>query len=431
MERSGKARERTGLCDEIVMQASEQFGTPFYIYDISRIRQSIGALKECLDGCFDIALSIKANPNPNLLKKIIDEVEFFDVASLGEIALATMAGVKPEKMLFTGPGKSLKELESTVRLGIGCVVVESLQEALDLEEIAGRFGISVNVALRINPDLRNHSSGMRMGGAASQFGVDESSANEVANSILQLSHLNFVGIHCYFGTQFLDADKVIENFQYIFNLSIRMQKHLRHEFDLIDFGGGFGVPYFQGEDDLDLSCLRNTLPQLVQEYKSRFRSNKNQSLLVESGRYIFAESGWYCASVLYQKFSKGKYFSILDGGSNFHSSLSGLGKLLRRNFPFHVIYFDRLTRERGEKYDLVGPLCTPADQLAFDVEGAPPERGDIVVFEKSGAYGLTFSQINFLSHLSVSEIGYDRESLFYLKKPKTERFLCSEYVIEE
>lgn len=436
------------MCDILITNAVKEsvakFGTPLYLYDIDGMCTNIDRLKKSMAELFSIALSVKANPNPNLLGHLHDSVKYLDVTSLGEILLAEMAGVDPARMIFVGPGKSHEELRQAVSYGLKCVVLESLAEAYQLQAITLDMDQPVSVILRINPDISNNSSGYRMGGAASQFGVDEKNATAVIKTISDLPGLNFIGIHSYLGTQFLDAHKLVDNFAYLFSLSLRLQKTLNLEFEIMDFGGGFGIPYFANENQLDMALIEESIPALMAAYQAEMAPSIQQEFIIESGRFIFGDCGYYCTSVLYCKFSRDERFVVVDGGSNFHASLAGQGKLLRRNFPFHVINSevgsgsvniepsgpDNPESAGGSNtYNIAGPLCLPLDILAKNVAGHAPNPGDIIVFENSGAYGLSFSPSNFLSHLGISEVGLQGGSLACLKRPKTKALLELEYAV--
>jgi len=421
--------------DATIRRALAEYGTPFYIYDIACIERQIGLLRQCLTDRFDIALSLKANPNPNLLKRIHGRCEFVDVASQGEILLARMAGVEPERMIFVGPGKNGDEIDLAVGTNIGCIVAESFEEIEHISRRAVALGRTAAVALRVNPDHQNPASGMAMGGAPSQFGVDEKLALQRIGTLADLPGVRLLGIQVYLGTQVLDAGRICECIAYILDLAIRLQKLSGVRFELVDVGGGFGVAYFKGEKPLDLRQLQSGLRTIAESAVKERQAIAGARWIVEVGRFIFADAGLYCTSVLYTKSSKGRRYCILDGGSNFNASLSGMGKLLRKNFPFRVISRSmppKLSIEAisNDSYTIVGPLCLPLDQLATNVSGPLPLVGDIVAFEKSGAYGLSFSPNGFLSHMNIQEIGLHEGELFALKRRTTEALLRHEFALD-
>lgn len=416
--------------DALIQHVSEAHGTPFYLYDIDGIRQQIGRLKEALGPRFEVALSVKANPNPNLLRRVHASCALVDVASQGEMLLARMAGVAARRMIFVGPGKRLEEIDFAIESGVGCIVAESIEEARDISMRSARLGKTAAMALRVNPDHHN-GAGMAMGGTPSQFGVDEAVAIAHIAELARLPATSFLGIQVYLGTQVLDADHLCEGIAYILDLALRLQERAGVPFEMVDIGGGFGIPYFDGERPLDLARLSSRLRLLLESDGIRHRLGARTRLIAETGRFVFADNGVYCARVLYRKRSRDRHYAILDGGSNFNGNLSGLGKLLRKNFPFRVLR-NRTDAQADDtsRYTLVGPLCTPMDQLAVNAPGAVPNPGDLVVFEKSGAYGLTFSQTGFLSHLAIQEWGVEGGRLLPLKKRKTAELLHAEFDVE-
>ncbi|MNI56954.1 L-glutamyl-[BtrI acyl-carrier protein] decarboxylase [compost metagenome] len=173
------------------------------------------------------------------------------------------------------------------------------------------------------------------------------------------------------------------------------------ECEFIDLGGGFGVPYFSHEKELDIEHVCRETNRLVEEY---LRDSPETRFMIESGRFLLAESGVYVARVLYVKESKGEKFLILDGGMHHHVSSTFRGRTMRNNFPVRLVRSDGTPAQGNpERVHLVGPLCTPEDCLAKDIELPEANTGDYIVLLKSGAYGLSYSPMQFLGHPSPLE----------------------------
>ena len=419
--------------DTQLVATAKKYGTPFFLYDVDVVRERISALHRAFNGRFQIAMSLKANPNPNLIRKFLADVQWFDVASLGEFLLATIAGVPADRIVFIGPGKTVTELETAVSSSIGLLVVESMQEICHVDRISRTFGKRTNVLLRVNPDFRQASAGMQMGGVSSQFGIGIDELQLAVNLIKTLDHMCFKGIHVYLGSQILNVTALAKNFENIMSLAYVVQDLYGQPLSVIDFGGGFGVPYFPHEMRLDMAALQSEIFELLARH-GRMVEHKC-TFLIESGRFLFADAGVYVSSILYRKHSHGIPYAILDGGSNFHSSLSGLGKIVRGNFPMYSIGAGDpdlpISQEHSSNVHVVGPLCTPLDTLARNVSLEHDCPGDLVVFEKAGAYGLTFSQERFLSHTSISEFLCEHGRVELIKRRKSMSDLAHEYNVEE
>ena len=180
----------------------------------------------------------------------------------------------------------------------------------------------------------------------------------------------------------------------------KLQEKYKINIQIINFGGGFGIPYFEGEKELDIKNLGFGLKKLIEKYKSYFSGTK---FLVESGRYLVGECGNYVTKVLYKKKSKGKIFLIIDGGFN-HVLLPSFnnGALFKKNFKISVLK-DRDEDEK-EVVTIAGPLCTPYDILAKDMELPIIKSGDLICIHNVGAYGYSYSPLEFLSHKKPKEI---------------------------
>ena len=200
--------------------------------------------------------------------------------------------------------------------------------------------------------------------------------------------------------------------KYVFSCCESIMHRTGLKFDFIDFGGGFGIPYFNGEKKMDLYVLKNKLYDLFKKemIKDCF---KETEFIVESGRFLLAKCGVYIVRVEYIKESRGKKFIIVDGGFNHHSTAVGIGSILRGNFDIKCI---GKRDDNMEKVTVVGPLCTPSDILARDIILPKLEEGDYLVVPNSGAYGLSASPIDFLSHDKPIEILYKEKKMWLISK---------------
>ncbi|MBO9598824.1 MAG: diaminopimelate decarboxylase [Cohnella sp.] len=389
---------------------AEQYGTPLYVYQGDMIESRYRLLRGCLPESFEVFYSVKCNPLLGVCQLFRELGSGIEVASLGELRMALQAGFKPGDIIFTSPGKSAEELEAAVDLGIYSINVESVEEARRINAIAGRRNVLARISARINPNFNFSGAGMKMTGVPTQFGIDQSEIAEAMDAIQALPFVSLIGIHVFTGTQMLDADLIVRNFAEVMKLAVELSE--AHDFALqfLDLGGGFGVPYFQGEQDLDTDKLRLGLSKLWEQYGEKLRGAR---IGVESGRFLLAESGVFLTKVLYVKNCKGAKYVVCDGGSNQHASSAFLGRYVRNNFPMRLHGKDE---EETEEANVVGSLCTPTDVIGQKVRLARAEPGDLLIVEKSGAYGLTHSPVLFLSHALPAEILIYRDNIHVLRE---------------
>ncbi len=390
---------------KLAWEQLDKMRTPVYAYDYQEIEARCINLQTALTEEIELFYSEKANPNMQLLKKIKELTKGVEVASGPELENAIAAGYSLENIIFVGPGKTGEELAFASEKQIYCIVCESLEEMIKINEIGGKLQKKVSCAIRVNPVMANAGNRMKMGGVARPFGIDEEKVYEVLESIMNLPFVNMIGIYVYNGTQNLSIDKICEGFQGIFEIALKCEQVAGKRIEFIGLGGGYGVPYFEGESELDMDVLRQKVTELLHEYLPRF--SRSLRLVSESGRYLVAAGGYYIVRVLYKKESRGKKFLIVDGGTNFFSAPSGMGHFLRRKFPVSIIQKEKSIGE--ECVSIVGPLCTPTDELMHDELLPAADVNDFIVFRNAGAYGLTASPMFFLSHELPDEIIWREE----------------------
>lgn len=372
--------------------------TPFYAYDRDLLAQRITELRNTLPAGVQLHYAMKANPMPALVSFIAARVDGLDVASGRELRVALDSGVDPQEISFAGPGKSLAELEQAIASGV-LLNIESAREARLLSDISERTGWVARVAVRVNPDFELKSSGMKMGGGPKQFGVDAENVPALLAEIGQLG-LQFEGFHLYAGSQNLRAESIVEAQQKSFELCLRLAESAPSAVRSFNLGGGFGIPYFPGEQRLDLAPVADNLARLQQEAASRAPGSR---LVIELGRYLVGEAGIYVARVVERKLSRGHVFLVTDGGMHHHLAASGnFGQVIRKNYP--VTIGNRMGSSDTENVSVVGPLCTPLDLLADKMDLPRAQEGDLVVVFQSGAYGFTASPRDFLSHPQPLEV---------------------------
>jgi len=385
-----------------VAELAVTYGTPLFIYDQTVLECKHQLLRKTLPPEFSISYSIKANPNLEILKFFLLRGCGLEVASTGELQLAKAAGCPPEKIIFAGPGKTEAELETALQGQIGELHAESLLEIQRIGRISRNLGLRARVAIRVNPGEEAEGGAMRMGGRATPFGIDEEQLDKAIDAALSEASIDFRGIHLFSGTQILDHVTLVRQYAKALEIAGRVVERLGHPLDTIDFGGGLGIPYFAGDQELDMDQLSVGIASLLKGSRDDARFN-GTNLVVEPGRYLVGESGVYVTRVNDVKTSRGKRFVVVDGGMNHHLAASGnLGQTIRRNFP--VAIANKLDSVDAEKVDVVGPLCTPLDVLARNVQLPKVEVGDLFAVFQSGAYARTASPLGFLGHPPPPEV---------------------------
>jgi len=383
-------------------ELAQRHGTPLYVYDGEAVIRRIDRLRDALPAELALHYAIKANPMRPLVQLIAGHVDGMDVASLGELRLALEAGVTGADISFAGPGKRDQELEAAIQAGV-MLSIESPLQLQRAAEAGERSGKRPRIALRINPAFRLKASGMHMGGGPAPFGIDEEMAPEVLRQAVQLP-VDLLGLHVYAGSQNLSAAHLIEAQDAIFTLAERLSVHFPQGLAWLNIGGGFGIPYFAGDQALSLSEVADNLHKRVAQLNQRLGQCE---LVLELGRYLVGEAGVYLCRIIDRKISRGRVYLVTDGGMHQHLAASGnLGQVIRRNFP--VVLPEHMPKQAeqspSETVSVVGPLCTPLDLLADGIELAHAEPGDLVAVLQSGAYGLSASPVNFLSHPPPREI---------------------------
>src|ERR687894_1498750 len=330
-----------------ISRIAEDYGTPFYLYHGEMISGRVRRVHEALGT--EVSYSVKANPSLGVCQLIASQREAgAEVASSGELAVARAAGFDPEDIVFAGPGKTDAELRRAVDEGIFAVNVESLGEIDRLAGIAREAGKTIGVGLRINPEAQLMGSGMRMGGTVGQFGMDQADLAEAVAKVLSHGSLLLRGVHVYTATQVFEVGPLLEHCRNIFDIALEAADHAGHSLEMIDFGGGFGVPYFEKTSEFELERFGEKLREIISNYKADPRL-EGCRFLFELGRYLVADAGLYVTRVVDVKETRGKLFAVTDGGMNHHLTATGnMGQVFRKAYPLlNLTRMDGAVPEEG------------------------------------------------------------------------------------
>jgi len=401
--------------DSVVRFAAERFGTPFFLYDFDMIEARVRALRAALGARFEIAYAVKANPSLGVLSFLSRFDLSSDVASRGELLAARRAGFARSKILSTGPAKTDADLEALVRARVSQIHAEGEWELNALEKIGARLRRRIPVGLRLNPRWGIAEKRVIIGGpGAKKFGLDLASAERVLRRKTRFPHLEICGFQVFNASNVLDADLLVDNTNRVLSLALSLSKKCDVPLHTVDFGGGLGVPYADGEKPLDLETLRKGLREIARRAEDEPLLRKAR-LVFEPGRFLVAEAGTYVAKVLGTKRSRGIDYVLVDGGVHHFLRPVLLGT------P-HRVRLVRAGRRSGRntpsKRSLVvsGPLCTSLDILHPKARLPFPSRGDLLAFESAGAYGFSESMPLFLSHEWPAEVGLRKGKLARLRQ---------------
>jgi len=376
---------------------AEAGDTPLFVYDLDLVEARIARFRSAFPDV-ELHYAIKANSYQPLLDHVVKKVDGLDVASAGEAALALATGTPAERISFAGPGKRETELGTAIAAGV-TINCESEGEAERALAIGRDCGIRPKLAVRVNPDFEIKGSGMRMGGGAKPFGVDSERVPALVRRIID-GGADWRGFHIFAGSQALDPAALIEAQRATLELAGALSAEIGEAPPMVNLGGGFGIPYFHGDQPLDIEQVGAALAQGLE---NRHELLRDSVFAIELGRWLVGEAGVYLTRIVDRKVSHGKTFLVTDGGMHHQLAASGnFGQVIRRNYP--VAIASRMAEPAAEEASIVGCLCTPLDRLADDVMVPRAEVGDIVAVFMAGAYGLSASPQAFLGQQPALEM---------------------------
>lgn len=374
---------------------AEAGGTPLFVYDSDLIAGRIDRFRKAMPPGLALHYAVKANSYNPLLSWIAGKVDGFDIASAGELGRVAHLGLP---ISFAGPGKTDQQLETAIRAGV-TINLESEGEAERAMAIAAKGSRPPKLAVRVNPPFALKGAGMKMGGLASQFGVDHERVPALIRTLVEAG-ADWRGLHIFAGSQALQAEALIETQAATLALAAEISLQAGASPPEVNLGGGFGIPYFPGDQSLDLESIGDSLHKLMQ---NRPKILHRTQFAIELGRWLVGEAGVYLTRIVDRKESRGETFLVTDGGLHHMLAASGnFGQLLRRNYP--VAIAGRFDADAMEQATITGCLCTPLDLIAHEVALPRAEPGDLVAIFCAGAYGLSASPQAFLSQPAAREM---------------------------
>lgn len=366
--------------------------TPFYCYSATLLENVFLDFKNEIQKRHPDALicfAVKANANPAVLKTFADLGAGADIVSGGELKLALNAGIPPEKIVFSGVGKTKQELTDAVNAGICQINVESEEELIMIDAVARSLSKTADVALRINPDVDAHThEKISTGKKENKFGISWESARALYQKAKEMKGVNPAGIDVHIGSQLTETEPFDKAFQKV----AEMLKTLIAdgiEIRRVDLGGGLGIPYKDGENPPSFSQYDDVVKKHFPE--------QNLTLIFEPGRCLCANAGILVSRVVRTKKTPAKTFLIVDAGMN---------DLIRPAMydAYHKAVPVALNDNAEiEKYDIVGPVCESSDVFAKERAMQACRPDELIAFLSAGAYGSAMSS-NYNMHPLAAEV---------------------------
>jgi len=389
--------------DVPVTAIAEAVGTPFYLYSSATLTKHFKAVDQAFANIPHITcFAVKSCSNLSVLGMFGSMGGGADIVSGGELFRAVKAGIDPQKIVYSGVGKTAEELHYALTTGILMFNVESLQELEKLQEIAAKLDLQAPIALRINPDVdpKTHAY-ISTGLAKNKFGIPIEQAAEIYQAAQKMTHIEVIGVSCHIGSQLTTVAPFVESMHKVI-VFIRELAKSGIQIKYLDMGGGLGIQYDQEE------------PPQPDEYAAALKELTAELndciLIIEPGRVIVGNAGILVTKVIYTK-SGQKKFIIVDAGMN---------DLARPSLydAYHEILPVLEAQNRSQEADIVGPICETGDFLAKGRMAPICAQGDLLAVMSAGAYGFSMSS-NYNSRPRVAEVMVNGSEFQVIRKRET------------
>jgi len=378
---------------------AQKFGTPAYVYSKKHILDQINFLQNALSDIDHlICFAVKANSNLSILKLFKECGCGFDIVSGGELQRVLTVDSLNSKIVFSGVGKSVSEIEMALNNNILAFNVESEEELFRINDISQRLSKIAKVSIRVNPnvDAKTHpyiSTGLK----DNKFGIDETSAIKLYKKAAKLDHIKITGIDCHIGSQLTDLSPFEDAFIKLASLIDELESN-QIAIEHIDIGGGIGISY----NNEDISPI-DFYVQMIKRYLLKY----NKKIILEPGRFLIGKAGLMLTNVEYIKKSEHKNFVLVDAAMN---------DLMRPSLynAFHEVINLSNTQDSNDIFDIVGPICETGDFLAKD-RNIKANQGDILAIMDAGAYGFSMSS-NYNSRPRIPEVMVDEDEFYLIRE---------------
>ena len=404
------------FCEDVsVAYIADQVGTPFYLYSYSTIKRHFRVFEDAFNELDHLTcFSVKSNSNLAILKIFALEGGGADIVSGGELFRALKAGIAPDKIVYSGVGKTTKDMELALKSNIFMFNVESGQELQALNKISEDIGSKAMIAIRINPDVEPETHPYIVTGLSeNKFGIQINDSLDTYALAKRLKNIDIKGISCHIGSQLTEIDPFVKALIKLKEIIKELEK-MGLDIKFLNLGGGLGITYNDEKPPHPIKYAR--------ALKETIGKNKF-TLILEPGRVIIGNAGILVTSVIYTKSTKNKSFIIVDAGMN---------DLIRPTLynSFHAVKPVKMTHSEMFTADLVGPICETGDFLAKDRKMPPFKPGDLVAIMSAGAYGFSMAS-NYNSRPRPAEVMVKGNLFSIIRSSETHEDLIKGEVIPE
>ncbi|MFD5478823.1 type III PLP-dependent enzyme domain-containing protein [Streptomyces hawaiiensis] len=385
-----------------------RYGSPLYVYELGKATAAVASLSASLPKPSALYYSLKANPHPRLARTMRAVGCRAEISSEGELAVALEAGFDPADCLYTGPGKTADEIAAALDAGVLRFSVESEGDHGRVARTAADRGKTAECLLRVNADDARGTSGLRMTGKPSQFGIDSAMLTAAPERFAARPGARPVGLHFFALSNARSPEDLLTSLRSCIVEAARVHRETGLPLEIVDLGGGFAAPYAAEGGLPDYTALREPLEEALDKHLPGWRDGAPR-IAFESGRHLVGGAGRLVCTVGDVKESRGHSYVVVDTGIHHLGGLAGLGRLLPLNASPTQLGTDGGVGPQPlvSPVALVGPLCTPADVLTRNTTLADVTPGSILSFPNVGAYGLTASLLGFLSRPVAAEVVLD------------------------
>ena len=354
---------------------AKKYATPLYCYSFKKLKNNILNFKKNFKSIRPIiCFSVKSNPNKTLLGEIGKLGLGADVVSIGELMKSLKSGIKPNKIVFSGVGKTSNEIEYAIKKKILLINAESKSEILEIERIAKRNNRKVDIGIRLNPNTDAKTlSKISTGKKENKFGVNEKVFLDLVNYSKNSQNLKLKCISVHIGSQILD----INPYKKMLKVLEKIIKKSRYQFEFVDLGGGMGISYDNSKKRLNLKKYSVLIKKFLKKQKCQ--------IIFEPGRSIIGNSGILISKVIYIKESSKKDFVILDVAMN------DFMRPALYNAIHKIIPVKKSVKKSKKNYEFVGPICESTDKFALFKNFQKLKEKDLVIILDVGAYGMSLS----------------------------------------
>ena len=392
---------KNNLCVENIsaLSLAKKYKTPFYCYSLSQLKSNFNNFSSAFRSTKPlVCFSVKSNSNLNLLKELKKMGSGADVVSEGELLKVLRAGISPTKIVFSGVGKTVEEIELAIKKRVLLINMESENEAILINKISEKRSKITSVGIRLNPDVTGKTNKkISTGGKEDKFGLSQNDFITLCKKINKMKNLKLEGLSVHIGSQITST----KPFKKVLNVIDKLISKTKINFKFIDLGGGMGISYSNKDKKLNLSQYG--------KFVKKFAESKKTKIIFEPGRFIAGNTSILVSKIIYIKKSNKKNYIILDAGMN------DLMRPALYNAHHKIIPLKKNNENIIGNIEFVGPICESSDKFLSQKNFSKVREGDYVAITNVGAYGMTLTS-NYNTRPIVAEILVDGSKHKLIKK---------------